>query len=30
MLIKTVRSGGYVFCADVLAGSAESVADAVS
>jgi len=30
VLIKTVRSGGYVFCADVLAGSAEYVADAVS
>jgi two-component system OmpR family response regulator len=30
MLIKTVRSGGYVFCADVLVASAESVADAVS
>ncbi len=29
-LIKTVRSGGYVFCADVLAGSAECAADAVS
>ena len=29
-LIKTVRSGGYVFCADVLASSAEYVADAVS
>jgi two-component system OmpR family response regulator len=29
-LIKTVRSGGYVFCADVLAGSAECPADAVS
>ncbi len=29
-LIKTVRSGGYVFCADVLAGSAEYTADAVS
>lgn len=30
MLIKTVRSGGYVFCADVLVGSAEHGADAVS
>jgi len=30
VLIKTVRSGGYVFCADVLVGSAEYVADAVS
>ncbi len=30
VLIKTVRSGGYVFCADVLAGSAECTADAVS
>ena len=30
LLIKTVRSGGYVFCADVLVGSAENVADAVS
>ena len=30
MLIKTVRSGGYVFCADVLSGSAERAADAVS
>ncbi len=29
-LIKTVRSGGYVFCADVLAGSAQYAADAVS
>ncbi len=28
--IKTVRSGGYVFCADVLDGSAGSAADAVS
>ena len=30
VLIKTVRSGGYVFCADVLVGSAEHVTDAVS
>src|SRR5271157_4838472 len=30
VLIKTVRSGGYVFCADVLVGSAEYVTDAVS
>jgi len=30
VLIKTVRSGGYVFCADVLVGSAEHVADAIS
>ncbi len=30
VLIKTVRSGGYVFCADVQVGSAEYVADAVS
>ncbi len=29
VLIKTVRSGGYVFCADVLAGSAKCIADAV-
>jgi two-component system, OmpR family, response regulator len=30
VMIKTVRSGGYVFCADVQVGSAENVADAVS
>ncbi len=30
MLIKTVRSGGYVFCADVVAGSLERLADALS
>ena len=30
VLIKTVRSGGYVFCADVLAGPVDYVADAVS
>ncbi len=30
VLIKTVRSGGYVFCADVLSGSAEYATDAVS
>jgi two-component system, OmpR family, response regulator len=29
-LIKTVRSGGYVFCVDVLARSAEPATDAVS
>jgi two-component system OmpR family response regulator len=29
-LIKTVRSGGYIFCADVSPGTAEYAADAVS